>query len=138
MSRTHISAELRQLVRQRARLRCEYCLVPELVGFFDFEVDHIIAQKHGGPTTPENLAWSCALCNNRKGTDIASIDPQTQARAFLFHPRRDDWADHFTLEHGLLQPRTTVARATIHLLVLNDPQVIEIRRMLVQAGIAVD
>jgi len=33
MSRTHIPAELRRQVRQRARECCEYCLMPESMTF---------------------------------------------------------------------------------------------------------
>ncbi len=42
---------------------CEYCLIHEDDTFFGCEVDHIISQKHGGPTEPENLAYACLPCN---------------------------------------------------------------------------
>ena len=50
---------LRQLVRQRAADRCEYCHLPAEYTDAPFQVDHIIAEKHHGPTIEENLAWSC-------------------------------------------------------------------------------
>ena len=65
---------LRKMVRVRADNRCEYCLFPEESALVPFEVDHILAIKHGGKAVPENLAWCCALCNRHKGSDIASID----------------------------------------------------------------
>jgi hypothetical protein len=37
----------------------------------------VIAEKHGGPTTLNNLAVSCVLCNLRKGSDLSSIDPDS-------------------------------------------------------------
>jgi hypothetical protein len=42
-----------------------------------FEIDHIIAIKHNGPTTPANLALACSYCNNYKGPNIAGIDPRS-------------------------------------------------------------
>jgi len=53
------------LVYQRAGGCCEYCLIPEAVAFANHEIDHIIAQKHGGPTEADNLALSCVLCNKQ-------------------------------------------------------------------------
>lgn len=78
-------------MRERAGERCEYCLIPESMTFALHEIDHIIAEKHGGRTEEENLGLSCALCNGFKGSDLTSIDPETGAIVPLFHPRRDAW-----------------------------------------------
>jgi len=59
MSRTHIPAELRRLVINRANGRCEYCLVPQDAIFAPHQPDHIIAEQHGGETEADNLALSC-------------------------------------------------------------------------------
>src|SRR5437667_5562987 len=42
----------RRTVRERARERCEYCLLPVEFSVLPFEIDHIIAEKHSrqGPT----------------------------------------------------------------------------------------
>jgi hypothetical protein len=61
MSETYVPAELRRLVRLRAQDCCEYCLIPELMTLAIHEVDHVIAEKHGGPTDEHNLAFACAL-----------------------------------------------------------------------------
>lgn len=53
---SYVSAALRQLVAERAEYLCEYCLLHEEGTFFGCEVDHIISEKHGGPTVAENLA----------------------------------------------------------------------------------
>jgi hypothetical protein len=52
--------------------------MPEKLSLASHQVDHIIAEKHGGQTLAENLALSCSLCNQAKGSDIASIDPDTR------------------------------------------------------------
>jgi hypothetical protein len=38
-------------------------LLPAAVAFFPHEVDHVIAQKHGGTTVEANLAFTCWRCN---------------------------------------------------------------------------
>ena len=70
-----MDAILAALVRERARSTCEYCRLPETLLAIPFEIDHILAQKHGGLTREENLALSCFYCNSYKGPNIAGIDP---------------------------------------------------------------
>ena len=72
-----VSASDRSTVRLRATGRCEYCGLLETLGFFEHQIDHIIAVKHGGTSELSNLALSCTLCNRHKGSDIASIDPES-------------------------------------------------------------
>jgi 5-methylcytosine-specific restriction endonuclease McrA len=56
VSLSYIPVALHRLVEERANHKCEYCLLPTKVAFFPHEIDHIIAQKHGGKTDAENLA----------------------------------------------------------------------------------
>jgi 5-methylcytosine-specific restriction endonuclease McrA len=51
MSQTYISAALRRLVIERADGRCEYCLIGQTKKLIPHQVDHIIAEQHGGETT---------------------------------------------------------------------------------------
>jgi len=51
MTSNSIPTELRNLVRERASGRCEYCLIHQDFSIYTHEVDHIIAVKHGGETT---------------------------------------------------------------------------------------
>jgi len=87
--------QLVELVRQRAVFRCEYCHFPERFTGLNFQIDHVIAEKHGGPTDAENLALSCIYCNSYKGANLSGIDPVTGEIARLFHPQRDRWGEHF-------------------------------------------
>ena len=66
-----IPDELRAAVAQRADGR-EYGLIREQDAGFSHQIDHIVSRKHGGPSTLENLASACVLCNRYKGPDIAS------------------------------------------------------------------
>jgi 5-methylcytosine-specific restriction endonuclease McrA len=72
---SHIGARMREEVRARAGRRCEYCLVPEDLAFAPHQLDHVIAEKHGGETVLENLALCCSICNRRKGSDLSTLDP---------------------------------------------------------------
>lgn len=55
MSKTYISAALRHWVYTRANRRCEYCLMPEIAALVSHEVEHIIAEKHGGKR--KRITW---------------------------------------------------------------------------------
>ena len=135
MSQTYVPAALRRFVRERAQDRCEYCLIPESATFAAHWIDHIVAEKHGGQTVAENLANSCVLCNQKKGSDLSSIDPDTGVLVALFHPRHDRWTDHFRLTAGRIQPLTATGRVTVRLLRLNDSERIEEREQLIAAGL---
>ena len=123
---------LRQLVRQRAADRCEYCRLPAEYTDAPFQVDHVIAEKHHGPTVEENLAWSCFYCNSFKGPNIAGRDERTEAIVRLFHPRSDVWTEHFQWAGPVLTALTDVGRATIDVLRINDPDALEFRRLLLE------
>ncbi|MCI5157424.1 MAG: HNH endonuclease [Candidatus Electrothrix sp. AUS1_2] len=62
MSKTYIPVALRNAVYERAKAVCEYCLTPEMITFAPHQIDHVIAEKHGGATEQDNLALACILC----------------------------------------------------------------------------
>jgi hypothetical protein len=126
---------LRALAQKRARGRCEYCWLHEEDAWEPHQPDHIIARKHRGRTAAENLAWTCALCNRHKGSDVASIDSVTNRVVRLFHPRRDRWTHHFRLEQGRILPRTAVGRVTEFLLQLNRADRVRVRQLLSFKGL---
>ena len=78
-----------------------------------FQIDHVIAQQHGGEAVLDNLAWCCLHCNKHKGPNIAGIDPLSDDVARLFHPRQQRWARHFRWRGATLIGLTKIARATI-------------------------
>ena len=126
---------LRDQVRQRAGLRCEYCCVhQDQDPFYTFPVDHVIAQQHRGATTLENLALSCFRCNSHKGPNIASIDRVTSEMVPLFHPRRDAWSEHFEWNGAVLVGLTPIGRATVELLAVNHPDYVLLREALIIEG----
>jgi hypothetical protein len=132
MPTSDVSAALRSRVRRRAAERCEYCLMPESAVSVSHQVDHIIALKHGGLTSAENLALCCVRCNKYKGSDLASIDPVTGKAEPLFHPRRHRWDEH--LLGAEIVARTPTGRVTVRLLQMNRPERITERVALIEAG----
>lgn len=122
MSETYIPTHLRRLVTQRAGARCEYCRLSSGVSFYPHEVDHIVAEKHGGQTEADNLAYACPRCNRFKGTDLGSFDPLTGQFTFLFNPRTQVWDEHFAFETDLLVGLTAVGRTTVKLLQMNTAE----------------
>lgn len=132
MSRSQIPEQLRQDVRERALLLCEYCLLREEDGFRAFHVDHVISVKHLGPTAEHNLCLACAHCNRAKGSDIATVLNGRFVR--LYNPRIECWNDHFVLDGPVIKARNRIGAATIQVLGMNEPDRVEKRSLLIQAG----
>jgi len=53
----------------------------------------------------------------------------------LFNPRRDRWAAHFRIENAVIVPLSSIGRVTTATLRLNDPNLIEARKLLLFAGL---
>lgn len=126
---------LRIQVRQRANSVCEYCRMPEEFDPAVFQVDHIIAEKHHGPTVAENLAYCCFACNNHKGPNISGYDINTREVVSLFNPRTQNWADHFEWEGALLVGITATGRVTIDVLAINLPRRVAHRQALMDEAV---
>jgi 5-methylcytosine-specific restriction endonuclease McrA len=129
-----IPAALRQLVFERARGRCEYCLIHQDVSIYSHEVDHIIALKHGGQTQAHNLAVACLPCNRYKGSDLTTFDTLSHIIVPLFNPRQHNWSEHFILDEAIIVGLTLIGRATVVLLKLNAPTRLLHRQMLMAQG----
>jgi hypothetical protein len=126
---------LERRVRERAERRCEYCRIPAFVSEFTFPLDHIVAQQHGGETVFTNLALSCPHCNYHKGPNLAGIDPVTRRLTRLFDPRRNRWGSHFGWDGPVLLAKTAIGRTTLYVLAMNHPDRVEVRRLLIDAGL---
>ena len=124
---SHIPAELRRLVIQRAAGRCEYCGLSQEGQEATFHVDHAIPVAAGGQTVAENLALACVSCSLRKAARQTAVDPQGGEGAALYNPRRDTWHEHFRWEGVHLVGLTATGRATIEALDMNRPLIFAIR-----------
>lgn len=132
MSQSWISDALRTLVRERAHGLCEYCLIHESDTVWGLQVDHVIAEKHHGPTADHNLCYACPACNRAKGSDLTTVVSGKLVR--LFNPRIDIWSEHFVLDGPLFKARSRIGNGTIRLLGINDSDRLEMRRILALAG----
>jgi hypothetical protein len=131
----YIPNHLRDLVISRANHRCEYCLLhQDDEPVYPHEIDHVIAEKHSGPTQADNLAYACFYCNRFKGTDLASVDPLNGEITPLFNPRTQIWGDHFAHDGPVIVPLTAIGRTTVHLLKMNRPRIIQRRSYLIRLG----
>ena len=134
MPPVYIPTALRPPVVQRAKQRCEYCLLHQEDVPFSHHIDHIIPLKHGGHTASNNLALACLECNRRKGSDLTAIDPVNGAITPLFNPRSQAWQEHFALEGPQIVGLTAMGRATAALLRLNAPRRVMQRQFLMHVG----
>ena len=130
-----MDARTRNLVRQRAGERCEYCRLPDWADEWPFHVDHIVARVHGGTKDLENICWSCTQCNLHKSSNIVSIDPESGQRVDLFNPRFDVWVEHFSVRaDAQIVGLTPTGRATARLLDMNGSPQLDLRRELIDQG----
>jgi hypothetical protein len=125
---------LEELVRRRAGGCCEYCRVPQAHDRLPFEIDHIIALKHRGPTRDNNLCLACFACNNHKGPNVAGVDPKTKRVVPLFNPRRHKWHRHFRWDGPVLVGLTPLGRTTVVVLEINLDYRVAFRQGLIEEG----
>ena len=134
MPRPHIPTQVLEKVFLRAGGRCEYCLIHQDDRPETHPIDHNLAIQYGGQTEPDNLALSCVFCNRNKGPNLAAIDPSSREIVPLFNPRIQGWSEHFELLGAEISGRTSVGRATVELLRMNEAERINYRQSLILAG----
>jgi hypothetical protein len=123
-----MDARTRQLVRERAGDRCEYCQLPQrLSPLARLQIEHVRPKKHGGSDDIDNLALACIDCNLRKGPNLTGISPETGNVVELFHPRQLSWSEHFTWDGVLIVGITDVGRTTIRVLDMNAEERRQVR-----------
>lgn len=130
-----MDAKVRQLVRDRAGHRCEFCKLrqPDLP-LIPFHIEHVIPTQHGGPDDLSNLALACHRCNLNKGPNLASLDPLSGAMVPLFHPRLQNWEEHFAWQGVLIVGLTPTGRATVRILAMNEELRLQLRRCWLSQG----
>lgn len=74
--------EIREYLSEKFNHKCCYCEIGQGQGR-KFEVEHIIPVSRGGTNRISNLAWSCHVCNQEKGSMTAEEygHPEVQAQA---------------------------------------------------------
>jgi hypothetical protein len=129
-----MDAATRELVRERAGKRCEYCHFPDFALDLPFHIEHVIAMVHRADHIRANLAWACPRCNLRKGTNLSTIDEESGGAIQLFNPRTTNWHDHFMTREGIVVGTTSCGRGTARLLDMNNENRVQHRRALIANG----
>jgi|SRR2546421_7145483 len=116
-----IGSQTRTQVRERAHDACEYChLYQDDSPLAALHVEHVVPKVHGGSDELDNLALACIDCNLHKGTNLTGIDPQTNKVIELFHPRNQEWNEHFEWQGVHIVGKTNTGRTTIRVLNMNS------------------
>src|ERR1043166_2637848 len=117
-----VPAQLKRLVIQRAGGCCEYCFAQARFALQEFSVEQVLPKSKGGTSESENLALACQGCNNHKYNRS--------------HPRQQPWSEHFAWNEDFtaIVGLTQTGRATVQALQLNRVPLMNLRRVLYQAG----
>ncbi len=131
-----IPPDLRLHVEERAKHRCEYCQTQEKIIGMPLEVEHILPEALGGSANKANFCLACPRCNRHKAVQVSALDDESGERVQLFNPRQMDWIEHFVWQQeGLyIKGLTSIGRATIKALQMNNPFVVRSRRVWIAAG----
>jgi hypothetical protein len=76
----HVSARMRQLIRERDNRTCQYCGVNGSED--EFIIEHVIPAVIGGVAKSYNLVVACQSCNSRKKSKVwipRNLDSITKA-----------------------------------------------------------
>jgi hypothetical protein len=136
MSYYKLTEELKNLVRLRAKNCCEYCLSQEKFATHKFSIEHIFPVSKGGKTIVENLALACQGCNYYKYNKTEEYDQLSGEIVSLFHPRKDNWQDHFRWNnnYNLIIGITPKRRVSVEVLRLNREGLVNLRQILYPIG----
>lgn len=134
--KNYIPNSLRKQVIERAKGCCEYCKYLKSFCGDPFIVEHIIPLILKGTNNLMNLAWSCNGCNQYKHAAVSAPDPVTDQIVPLYHPRKDNWHDHFKWSGDLtkMEGLTPTGRATVIRLKTNREELINLRRVTIGHG----
>jgi hypothetical protein len=92
-----------------------------------FHVEHIIPRSRNGSSQLDNLAWACPGCNLHKSDRVEVRVAETGELVRLFNPRLDRWNEHFAWHGYVIRGLTSIGRATVETLRLNDERRLRIR-----------
>jgi hypothetical protein len=131
-----IAEGLRHAVWQTDKGRCAYCLTSEANSGIPLTIDHIRPMAKGGGTVLDNLCLACRTCNEFKSDQVSAFDPLTGQEEPLFHPRTQQWAEHFrwSSDGTQVEGLTAIGRATVLALRMNRPPIVSARRRWVWGG----
>lgn len=131
-----ISAKEWQQVLEDFKWRCAYCQMPAIYLPRGLEKEHILPRSKKGSDTAPNICPACSNCNGHKADKIFSVDPHSGKKTALFHPRKQNWNEHFTWDQTGVKVLglSPTGRATISALKMNLPEILAWRAIIVRLG----
>jgi hypothetical protein len=60
-----------------------------------YHVEHIVARQHGRNRRQRKPGFRLLPLQCAQGLNLSGLDPETGALVRLFHPRQDQWDEHF-------------------------------------------
>lgn len=116
-----LSGDIREKVRERACLRCEFCGVTETDAGGELTIDHFRPVSRGGDDSSDNLIYCCVRCNQYK----LDYWPESDGDIMLWNPRLENSDCHFLeLDDGRLYPLSETGSLTLRRLRLNRPPLV--------------
>ena len=109
--------------------------MPRKLALFEFHIDHIKSQKHGGATNLKNLAYACGFCNVFKGTDLGTTLKDKMEIVRFFNPRTDIWQEHFEVIEGQILGVSDIGKATEKIFQFNTVERILERKLLIESSL---
>ena len=115
---------IREQVRQRAQLACEFSDIAEADVGSQLTIDHFQPRAKGGDDSLDNLVYCCAACNQYKHDYWPSF-PDAPS---LWNPRNEPAEQHFLeLDDGMLYPLSATGAFTLTRLRLSRPPLVAYR-----------
>ena len=123
-----MDARLRQLVRQRANNYCEYCGLSQDSEPLPFHIEHIIPRQHRRKRFRRKISrWPVITAICIKAQTFPGLIQKTRKLTRLFHPRLDDWDEHFKNRDGEISGLSAIGRTTAALLRMNEDGRLQLR-----------
>lgn len=84
-----------------------------------------------------NWALACRACNLYKAPHVHGSDPESHAVVRLFHPREDQWENHFRVaaESGEIEGLIPIGRATVARLGMNSAAQVAVWQQWMRLGL---
>jgi hypothetical protein len=133
---SYIPVALRKQLVKADGSQCAYCQTTVENSGQRLTVASIRPQSQGGMTTFDNLCLACQQCNEFKGSTTTGNDPLTGEMVALFHPRTQQWHEHFAWNASgtRIVGLTATGRSTIIALKMNNEIIVKTRRRWISAG----
>lgn len=132
----YLSTALRQQLVEADDHCCAYCQTLQSNSGYPMVVEHIYPRSKGGATAFNNLCFACHRCNEFKSSTTSAEDPLTGENMSLYHPRQQNWHEHFAWnETGThIIGLTAVGRVTVIVLNMNNKEIIDARQNWASVG----